>query len=579
MLPTRLIRSGLRLLVALLIIAVIFFTTRHTHKQGYKSLSETISKYEKFSPFNSQLDAKDSLDFNLKPNVGDYELKPQHEFWNSIFTILNKNRLDIAEDKIDSAIQYIDKSQQREGNSKDALLSKAYISEDVFNEFKNKHEQLLNELPPTLSDSTFKANTDGIVLVGGGRFSWLSYLSLLALREAGSKLPVEIMMPTYNDYEKEQEYCTVLLPKLNAACVVVPDSLGPEVMLSWSTRFKSYQFKSLSLMTSSFQNIFLLDSDNIVLDNPDPLFNSDLFKDNGMIMWPDYWQRTISPVFYDIAGVNVNEKKRVRFNRFPLSTTEDKENLGDEESKSVPYHDLEGSIPNLSTESGQFLINKATHGRTLLLSLYYNIYGPKLFYKLFSLGEQGEGDKDTFVAAATVLKQKFYQLKSFIKTLGYADENGKYQGVAMGQKNPIKDYELYHDKVLEPLRSAENKHKSIKDQIEILEEIMKNSFDSNNDNPVFALHCNYPKLDPLDLISRDNIYDKGKNQLKYRLYGGFSYKKPGEGNDIKIDFELQQWKTIQKVLCKDKLYFRHFEKMDKGQLCKFIKNQVKLLSK
>lgn len=284
------------------------------------------------------------------------------------------------------------------------MLSKANISKETFNEFKQKHDSLLKELPPVISEVTYKPNSSGIIYVGGGKYSWLSYILLLALRETGSKLPVEIMLPTINDYEKELEFCDDLLPRLNASCVVIPSSLGSSVMSFWSNKFSSYQFKSLALMTTSFQNVLLLDSDNIVIENPDTFFESKLFREFGMITWPDYWERTISPLFYNISGVEVNERRRIRYNRLPFQVSPD-DNLTKEESEEVPYHDLDGTVPDLSTESDQLFINKATHGRTLLLSLYYNIYGPGLYYKLFSLGEKGEGDKDTFSAAATVVNK------------------------------------------------------------------------------------------------------------------------------------------------------------------------------
>ena len=55
----------------------------------------------------------------------------------------------------------------------------------------------------------------------------------------------------------------------------------------------------------------------------------------------------------------------------------------------------------------------------MLMTLYYNIFGPEIYYKLFSLGALGEGDKDTFAAAALACGEKYYQVASSIRTLGY----------------------------------------------------------------------------------------------------------------------------------------------------------------
>ena len=70
------------------------------------------------------------------------------------------------------------------------------------------------------------------------------------------------------------------------------------------------------------------------------------------------------------------------------------------------------------------------------MTLYYNIFGPEIYYKLFSLGALGEGDKDTFAAAALACGEKYYQVASSIRTLGYFDTTpgGGFHGIAMAQK-------------------------------------------------------------------------------------------------------------------------------------------------
>lgn len=514
-----------------------------------------------------------------KPIVGqNIDNDPRHSFWNAIFSIFDESSVNVSD--ISKAIMYVDKNDQKSGpSSKEVLLSKAKIDKEVIEEMKSKHALVTSKLPKKLDKYTFDTASNGIVLIGGGRFSWLSFLSLKALRKAGSVTPVEIIMPQHDDFVTEQEFCTSVLPKMNAKCVVLPDVLGANVMNNWGRSFANYQFKSLALMVSSFQNVLLLDSDNIVLQNPDKLFESKLFKDNGMVLWPDYWKRTISPVFYDISGSFVNEKKRARYNRFPLAldSTQSSNILPSEsdESEAVPYHDLEGTIPDLSTESGQVLINKATHSCTLLLSMYYNMFGPDLYYKLFSLGEQGEGDKDTFPAAATVCKDSFYQVKSFIKTFGYLDSTVQFQGVAMGQKDALVDFEKFQNLVEVPSKSKEMKAKSIPDQIKELQKLEIEQFGEPS-GPLFAVHCNYPKLDPIVLMERDDLYDKEAKRLKYRIYGGLSYDDPNI-KDKTIDFEYDQWKNIEKVLCEEYIDFPHFKNQEMEEVCMFVRNQVKYL--
>lgn len=568
----------------------VFLKTRHKHKLFciFSALvlifiianlySEQAYNYISGNTENNKVSSLDKQYAAITSGESsDLVEKLSHKFWNHTFTIMNNNGLDFNNNKMEAVIHYNGKSEQNlKTSSKYGLLSKANISEETFKEFKQKHDSLLNELPPEISESTYKPNSSGIIYVGGGKYSWLSYISLLGLRETGSKLPVEIMLPTINDYEKELEFCDVLLPKLNASCVVIPSVLGSSVLLFWSNKFRSYQFKALALMTTSFQNVLLLDSDNIVIENPDTFFESKLFKEYGMITWPDYWERTISPLFYNISGVKVNERRRIRYSRLPLQVSLE-DNLTEKESKEVPYHDLEGTVPDLSTESGQLFINKATNGRTLLLSLYYNIYGPNLYYKLFSLGEKGEGDKDTFAAAATVLNETFYQLKSSIKAIGHFDSDVHFQGKAMAQKNPVVDYEIFQDTVLNTLDNNKKAlEKPLNEKITERKQIIEKYFNSNNNNPIFAMHCHYPKLDPSDLMKRKDIYDKERMQLHYRMYNNFTFKRMGQ--DEQIDFELRQWQNMHKSLCEDNLYFEHFNNTNRKELCEFINNQVRWLS-
>ena len=509
-----------------------------------------------------------------------------HTFWKGTF---DKYKMDLGQDP-ENAVSYVDKLKQKQGPlNKEVLLSKAIVSSELMKHLKEKHSGVVEDLPSVMPGSVYNKGSKGVVIIGGGKFSWLAYLALVQLRNVGSKLPVEIVMPSRADYEKELEFCENTLPEMQASCVVLPDVLGEAVMKN--RKFASYQFKALALVVTSFEHILLLDSDNMIVSNPDEIFESKLYHQYGMITWPDYWKRTISPLFYDVAEIEVNENKRVRYNRFPLYNAQNvRSNIyTDQEREEVPFHDLQGSIAELSTESGQLIINKHTHGKTILLALYYNFYGPNLFYKLFSLGEQGEGDKDTFVAAAVVTRQDYYQVKSFIKTFGYADSDDKFQGVSMGQRNPLIDRKHYEDHVLALLEKDSFKSLSIADQIEQMKKFENEDFDQHNSIPLFTVHCNYPKLDPKLYMSRDDLYDKKEKKLKYRLYGNLKYTKEvvkdGETgteastDKVQIDFELQQWQHMQDILCLKKIYFTHFIDNDMNELCQFIENQVAWLSK
>ncbi|CAH2350080.1 alpha-1,2-mannosyltransferase Mnn5p [[Candida] railenensis] len=516
---------------------------------------------------------------------GKLKLSPLHSFWNTTLGLMYE-----YEPKFDvtNPIHVVDHLESMGGvRTKEALLARSVISEKVIEELKKKHAGMLKNLPKSLP---YVNGKNGIVFIGGGKFSWLTYVSLMGLRNTGSKLPVEVILPSYADYEEEVNFCTEILPRLNAVCVVIPEVMGPGALSlqSKKTKFQNYQFKSLALMVSSFQNVLLLDSDNIPLANPDSLFESSMFAQNGMVTWPDFWERTTSPVFYDVAGINVDESKRIRSEAYSVfqdtaskvsKNRDEGADFGDNKEKDIPYHDFSGTIPNPSTESGQFLINKKTHSETLLLSMYYNLYGPKLYYKLLSLGEPGEGDKDTFIAAAHVLNQKYYQVHTKVRSLGYWDK-GDFNGVAMMHRDPIADYKDFQKFI----RPNLNKYKPMDEQISILKTLDDKYFSANNKLPYYFMHCNFPKLDPLVLMGIDKLYDKGSNRLNYRMYSEFEYifgtgeQTEYSDSGVKIDFELQQWRNIRFTLCEEKLYFRHFKDISYDNLCEFANNQVKWLS-
>lgn len=494
-----------------------------------------------------------------------------HQFWYEVFSIFKNNRFELEEDQ--KLIRIVPKDQQLKPKSrtKEALLGKAEISKDSMKQLKEKHLNIFKQLPNNIDTSTYKKGSRGVVMVGGGFYSWLSYLSILQIRHTGSNLPVEVVIPTYGDYEKEKDFCETTLAKLNAKCVILPVKLGTAVVRDWS--FKSYQFKAVALAISSFQHVLLLDSDNAVVSNIDKLFDSQVYKKNGLILWPDYWSRTVSPLFYDIANVSVVENTRARWHRFPLFSEESLMPEGEQN-----FHELKGTCSDLSTESGQLLVNKKTHAKMILLSLYYNVFGNEVYYKLFGLGEIGEGDKDTFMTAAVAAGASYYQVKGYIHTFGYLDKKG-YHGMAMGQKDPIQDYNTWqkeYSNVQKYLRK--NKlHWNITQQEEKLKELEEKYFTGSIKGiDLFSLHCNIGKIDPISYMNNDDL-NEGMNRMNHRMYGHYSYK----SGEKQVDFEWRRWSDIYNALCVNKiipfLYGKDKAK-DLDGACEYISNTVNWLA-
>lgn len=405
--------------------------------------------------------------------------------------------------------------------SRDYLSSLLKVDDESFESLKRTHASFLAQLKNDNhrsfhSESKTKGppQGNGIVFVGGVKFSWLAFIGIEQLRLLGCTLPIEVFIGNEGEYEKE--FCEVILPRYNARCTVLPREIN-DLNKKISTKINGYQYKNLAFLVSNFENILFLDADNVPVHDPTPLFDSKVYRDTGLVIWPDAWGRTTNPLYYDIAGLKVTDKiVRGRFksqaNKFSLNLNKD-----------VPFHDLENTLPDPTSESGMILVNKIKHSKTLMLSLYYNIYGPNLYYALFSQGSAGEGDKETFMAAATVLGKKYYQVQQPFKFIGY-HYSGKFNSKALGQADPIVDFENKQ-------RGSHLNH--------------SNEFTLSKDSkpaPILFMHLSYPKLIPFALLHDDEIIKPDSGHIRM-------YLSSTEGAGY--DFELRIFEIITGALCKD----------------------------
>lgn len=106
------------------------------------------------------------------------------------------------------------------------------------------------------------------------------------------------------------------------------------------------------------------------------------------------------------------------------------------------YHIQGRPVPPLqptgTTESGQILVSKRKHAKTLLLAAYYNTYGPDFYYPMLSQGAHGEGDKETFASAAEYFGAPYHRVKTMVKTLGFInkDRGSTFKHLVMIQHDP-----------------------------------------------------------------------------------------------------------------------------------------------
>ena len=261
--------------------------------------------------------------------------------------------------------------------AQDGLDELLYIDYDDIQEMRHIHQQVVESLPayPHLFSGT------GIVMVGGGKFLRISLHSIRMLRRSGTTIPVELWLADWSEYS--EEFCAEISIQ-NVRCRVISDYAGEGVI-------DRYQLKSFAILFSAFEEVLFLDADDFPVTSVDDIFNT-----AGVIIWPDYWASTASPLLFDI---------------------------------------VDGPQTFFGTcETGQLLWNKRTHFRSLALACYYNFYGPSYFYPLLTLGAAGEGDKETFRLACQVVNESYTFVNTQVRTLGYHSD--EFHGTGMVQADP-----------------------------------------------------------------------------------------------------------------------------------------------
>lgn len=250
----------------------------------------------------------------------------------------------------------------------------------------------------------------GIVIVGGGPiYSPPAFACVTFIRKTGCPLPIEVWAPPHEPIP------AAVAPQFEALGAAVRN-LGDVYPQHMHQSLRKFVSKPAAILASSFQEVLLLDSDNIPLADPTYLFEHDMYSASGLLMWPDFWPCQAKQSAWDALGIPV------------------------------------GLRPQGSHESGQLLIDKQRGWRPLLLSLYLNLRGDVFYPMLSSIGQ---GDKETYayawlsLAAApdqTVQLQpgpqdehqvvaKYGLVPHGVIALGVW-ENGGHNGFAMLQRGP-----------------------------------------------------------------------------------------------------------------------------------------------
>ena len=362
--------------------------------------------------------------------------------------------------------------------------------EDVM-KMKKAHDKFVDGLHGQATQMVYAPGTRGLVTTAGGPYLPVFLVSLRMLRRTGTDLPMEVFLADQNEYE---EYiCDEVFPKLNAKCIVLSEILEA---VEHSLEIKKYQYKVFAMIFSSFEEVLFLDSDAFPLHDPDLLFTSEPFTNHGLVSWPDFWASSASPYYYKIS------------------------------SQPIPPMSL-----RQTTESGELLLNKKTHSKSLLLATYYNYYADQ-YYPLFSQGAPGEGDKETFLSAAEALNETFYATSENVKPIGHFKANKQFTGSAMVQYDPIEDYNLTRNGIWRI------KDPSAAPQIR-----------------PFFLHVNFPRLNPKTVFDDFQEHTRNSDGKEQRIWQSKDDIIKRFGKDI----EKECWEEVKYVSCELEDKFESFK--------------------
>lgn len=215
--------------------------------------------------------------------------------------------------------------------------------------FQEAYRILSAERAARIAEETYpegRFSGRGIVMCGGGQKYFPSmFVNLRMLRLIGCTLPIEVYYIGVK--EMDSKMIDILEAIDNVKCI---DATHLEK--KYPIRIHGgWESKVYSIINSSFEEVLMLDADNTALVNPDYLFETQEYKNNGAILWPDYACWVHDKNMWKILGIDY--------------------------------------IDELQIESGQALINKRSCWREINMAKHYcdnSDYYFKLFY----------GDKEAF---------------------------------------------------------------------------------------------------------------------------------------------------------------------------------------
>jgi hypothetical protein len=196
----------------------------------------------------------------------------------------------------------------------------------------------------------------GIVIAGGGgKYFPCAYVLIRLLRHLGCRLPIELWHLGAAELSAEMR----ALVEPHAVATIDAHEVRHQFPVR---RLHGWELKPYAIIHSSFEEVLLLDADNVPIADPTYLFDTPHYRVPGAAFWPDFGRLSADNPIWRVTG--------------------------------VAYR------PEPEFESGQMLIDKIRCWRALQVTLHLNEHSDFYYRHL-------HGDKDTFHLAWRRLQQLY----------------------------------------------------------------------------------------------------------------------------------------------------------------------------
>lgn len=226
----------------------------------------------------------------------------------------------------------------------------------------NHHRELLDQFlrsTPAFPEHRFHGR--GIVLCGGGSVYFpCIWVCVRMLRRFGCTLPIELW------HRGPREMTDQMKRLLEPYDVVFRDAF--EMAREYPVRrLDGWELKPYAIVNSRFAEVLYIDADNVVVRNPEFLFDTALYRETGSLFWQDLPNDILDQSYlknsaWDLLGLPVRDEPQF--------------------------------------ESGQLLVDKRRCWRPLQLTLHLNEHSDYYYTAFF-------GDKDTFHLAWRKVGQEY----------------------------------------------------------------------------------------------------------------------------------------------------------------------------